>query len=192
MNHNEFKSRGKLLLGACGAISVVHLCSWITFLRMSFCENIQVILTKQASKMINPWVVSQFTQNPTYTDFFEFGKPALHASLPAESDLFLIMPSTANTMGKVANGICDDLLTAAVMNARCPVVFVPFMNMEMWEKKAVQRNVRKLKEEGYHVFYELKQNYKISDGAQVMSVGMDLDKLVIKLKRLIIQNDPTH
>lgn len=187
MSDEKCKENGKLLLGACGAISVVHLCMWVTFLRMSLCGNIHVILTKQAAKMINPWSISQFTQNPTYTDFFSeaSSRYAPHVALPTDSDLFVILPATANILGKAANGIADDILSSAILNSSCPTVFVPHMNLDMWNKKSVQRNVSQLQEDGYHIFYEVLENFKISTGNQSLGVGMDLHKLIIKLKRLI-------
>ncbi|MEK4250363.1 flavoprotein [Paenibacillus sp. FSL W7-1287] len=185
MNVNNEKSNFHILIGACGAISVVHLCSWINFISTSLSANITVILTKQAQRMVQPTSVTQFTHNPTYTDFFFDDVVAPHVTLPARSDLFLILPASANILGKAANGIADDLLSTAIINSNCPTVFVPFMNLEMWNKKSVQRNVKQLKDDGYYIYHERQINLKVSTGEQVESIGYDLSKLIIKLKRII-------
>jgi len=185
-----FKKNGHLLIGSSGAVSVVNLYSWIVFLKQSVCENIQVILTKQASQMINPQMVSQFTGNQTFTDLLSSNHnfKAPHVSLGKWADLFLILPSTANILGKAANGIADDLLSSTIIYAECPTVFIPSMNLNMWNKKVVQNNVNKLKEYGYHIHYQINENYVVASGVMELGLTIDIEKLGIKLSRIINGN----
>jgi phosphopantothenoylcysteine decarboxylase/phosphopantothenate--cysteine ligase len=113
--------------------------------------------------------------------------PAPHVSLPDWADLFLVLPASANIIGKAAHGIGDDLLSSAVVAATCPVAFVPSMNMQMWNKPAVQRNVRQLTEDGYHVFAGVQEGFRGSTGKMEECIGIDINQIGIKAMRLLKQ-----
>lgn len=186
MNIEKFKEQGHLLIGACGSISILNLFQWIVLLQETFCKNIKVILTDQAQKFVNPDIITQFTGNKTYTDFFSTDEKAAHVELSKWADLMLILPSTSNLIGKVANGISDDLLTSTIINANCPVVLIPSMNITMWNKKAVQRNIKTIIDDGYHIIYDiLDSSYKISSGQNEIGIGIDPKKLIIRLSRIV-------
>ena len=74
-----------------------------------------------------------------------------HISIAQKADVFLIIPATANIIGKIANGIADDMLTTTIMATTSPVIFVPAMNNKMYENKIVQNNIEKLKQYGYKI-----------------------------------------
>ena len=86
-----------------------------------------------------------FLQNVDYKDYIKKNKPINHISLADIADLFLICPATANIIGKIANGIADDLLSTAIMATNAPVLICPAMNVKMWKNPIVQENVKKLR-----------------------------------------------
>jgi phosphopantothenoylcysteine synthetase/decarboxylase len=87
------------------------------------------------------------------TDLFDPGAPLTvgHVEITDAAQALLVMPATANILGKAAAGIADDAVSAAILAAACPVVFVPNMNERMWHHPLVRRNVRTLKDAGYHL-----------------------------------------
>jgi phosphopantothenoylcysteine synthetase/decarboxylase len=117
-------------------------------------------------------VMQAVTQGGVYVDFDDVpDATAPHVELATWADVILVVPATANFLGKVANGIADDLLTTTLLAASCPVVIVPVTNTAMWSKPAVQRNVAQLREDGYEVV-EPKEGVSLADGrAEAGSLG---------------------
>ncbi|MBN1587363.1 MAG: hypothetical protein JW937_08075 [Candidatus Omnitrophica bacterium] len=113
--------------------------------------RVPVILTSSGSQFVTPLSLRTFSGEPVYTDLWESqaGEDPLHITLAGSADLILVAPCTANILGRVANGICDDLLTCVIFASQAPVLFAPAMNVHMWEHPAVKRNVAVLKEWGY-------------------------------------------
>ncbi|KEO84424.1 flavoprotein [Tumebacillus flagellatus] len=189
---SEAKREIKLLIGASGAISVLNLHQWIAYLKKNLVHDIRVILTDTAAEFVNPEIISSFTGHPAQTS--ELGDPnfpAAHVSLPEWADLFLILPASGNVISKAAHGIADDLLTSAILAANCPVVFAPSMNMQMWRKPAMQRNVQQLQEDGYHVFVGPEQEgFRVSTGRPDASIGIDIGHIGIKMMRLLRTQKP--
>jgi phosphopantothenoylcysteine synthetase/decarboxylase len=192
MNAMESKREIRVLIGASGAISVLNLHLWIAYLKKNLVQDIRVILTDTAQEFVNPQIISSFTGHPTYTsELDDPAFPAAHVSLPEWADLFLILPASANMIGKAANGIADDLLSSAILAAVCPVVFVPSMNLQMWNKPAMQRNIQRLQEDGYHVLAgPVQEGYRVSTGRQEESIGIDISQIGIKLMRLLRAQEP--
>jgi phosphopantothenoylcysteine decarboxylase/phosphopantothenate--cysteine ligase len=109
-------------------------------------------MTENAQKFITPLTFQTLSGNPVVTDPFtlldqtEIG----HVALADLAELIVILPATANIIGKIANGIADDFLSTMVMASKAPVLIVPSMNVNMWESRALQRNVEMLVERGFH------------------------------------------
>lgn len=188
MSVSEKKRDRKLLIGASGAVTVLNLHLWIAYLKQHLFEEIRVIMTDTATEFVNPQIISSYTGFPTHMK--ELGTstefPAPHVSLTEWADLFLILPASSNVIGKAANGIADDLLTSAIMAASCPVVFVPSMNLQMWNKPVVQRNIKLLQEDGYHVAVgPIKEGYRVSTGQYEEGLTIDIAQVGIKLMRLL-------
>ncbi|MDD5155947.1 MAG: flavoprotein, partial [Candidatus Omnitrophica bacterium] len=116
-------------------------------------ENIavSVVMTPEAQELINPLVFQSLSGNKVYCrmfedpDAWEIG----HVSLAQKADLVLIAPATANIIGKIASGLCDDLLSCTVCATQSPVLICPAMNENMYKNSIVQENIRKLKSSGY-------------------------------------------
>ncbi|SHF31685.1 bifunctional phosphopantothenoylcysteine decarboxylase/phosphopantothenate--cysteine ligase CoaBC [Caloramator proteoclasticus] len=114
--------------------------------------NVYVIMTESATEFVAPLSFQSLSQNYVVVDMFEDPKTweVEHISLAEKADVFVIAPATANVIGKIANGIADDMLTTTVMATKAPVLIAPAMNTNMYENKIVQRNIEFLKSMGYY------------------------------------------
>lgn len=141
-----------IVLGATGGIAVHYLPELIGTLRWRHLVNVRVIMTEAATRFITPLTLETASGNPVSVDMFQATRewPVVHIQLARLADLVLVAPATANTIGKVALGLADNLLTAVVMATTAPVVFAPAMNDRMWANPIVRENVAKLKRLGYH------------------------------------------
>lgn len=139
-----------VVIGVTGGIAVYKTLDVISALRKKNID-VRVIMTESASKFVNPLTFQSLSQNMVVTDMFEEPKAfeIQHISLAQRADLMLIAPATANIIGKVANGIADDMLSTTIMATKAKVVFAPAMNTNMYENKIVQSNIEKLKSHGY-------------------------------------------
>ena len=108
-------------------------------------------MTKSATEFVTPLAFQSLSQNMVATDMFAEPKAfeIQHISLAKRADVFLVVPATANIIGKVANGISDDMLSTTIMATRAKVIFAPAMNTNMYENVIVQDNIKKLKKHGY-------------------------------------------
>lgn len=139
-----------VVIGVSGGIAVYKALEIISLLRKKDIEC-RVILTKSATEFVTPLSFQSLSQNMVITDMFDEPKAweIQHISLAKKADLMLIAPATANIIGKVANGISDDMLSTTIMATKSKVIFAPAMNTNMYENKIVQSNINKLKEHGY-------------------------------------------
>lgn len=139
-----------VVIGVSGGIAVYKTLDIISALRKKDID-VRVIMTDSAVKFVNPLTFQSLSQNMVVTDMFAEPKAfeIQHISLAQKADLMLIAPATANIIGKVANGIADDMLSTTVMATKAKVVFAPAMNTNMYENKIVQDNIEKLKRYGY-------------------------------------------
>lgn len=136
--------KGKnIVIGISGGIAGYKICDLIRLLvKDGF--NVEVIMTKSACEFITPLTIQTLTGNPVYTELFSLIKESKigHISLAEKADCMVIAPATANVIGKIANGIADDLLTTTIMATKSPVLIVPSMNKNMWENPIVQGNIK--------------------------------------------------
>lgn len=141
-----------IVVGITGGIAAYKACSIVSFFKGQG-ANIDVIMTKNACEFITPLTLETLSGNKVVIDMFK--RPdyidVKHISLAKKADLFLIVPATANIIGKVANGIADDMLSTTIMATKAPVIFAPAMNNGMYENPIVQHNLEKLKSYGYKI-----------------------------------------
>lgn len=143
---------GKLiLLGVTGSIAAYKAANIVRLLVTQGAE-VKIVMTPLAKQFITPLTLATLTKNPIYVDFFnpENGEWNSHVSLGIWSDAYLIAPATANTIGKMANGIADNLLLTSYLSAKCPVFVAPAMDLDMYAHSAVQKNIETLKSYGVH------------------------------------------
>jgi len=139
----------KIILGVCGSIAAYKAALLIRLLVKAGAE-VQVIMTSDAANFITPLTLSTLSKKPVLVKYFEpnTGNWNNHVELGLWADLFLFAPASANTLAKMANGQCDNLLTAAYLSAKCPVYFAPAMDLDMWKHPATLNNVQKLQSYG--------------------------------------------
>jgi len=109
--------------------------------------EVQVLMTEAAKEFVTPLTFSTLSGKPVLSDFFakSSGSWNSHVDLGRWADLFLVAPATASTIGKMANGLCDNLVTTTYLSAKCPVIVAPTMDLDMFGHPAMQENLRKLK-----------------------------------------------
>ena len=136
----------KILLGITGSIAAYKAAFLVRLLVKSGAE-VKVIMTKAAEDFIGTVTLSTLSKNPVYIDFIKPDGSGMwnnHVELGNWADLMIVAPASANTIAKMANGICDNLLLATYLSARCPVIFVPAMDLDMYSHPATSANIQKL------------------------------------------------
>ncbi len=140
------------VVGVTGSIAAYKSAQLVSDLVKEGCE-VHVIMTKNALNFINPITFETLTGRKCLVDTFDrnFEYSVTHVSLSQKADVFMIAPASANIIGKIANGIADDMLSTMVMAAKCPVLIAPAMNKYMFMNSIVQENIEKLKRHGYQI-----------------------------------------
>jgi len=145
--------RGKqIVLGVSGGIAAYKAVELLRLLTKAGAE-VQVVMTRNAREFVGPLTFQTLSGNPVHTELFNLvqEREIGHISLADRADLCIVAPATANVIGKVANGIADDLLTTTLMATKAPVLFVPAMNVNMWENPLCRENCERLQHHGYHL-----------------------------------------
>ncbi|MFD2286528.1 bifunctional phosphopantothenoylcysteine decarboxylase/phosphopantothenate--cysteine ligase CoaBC [Pedobacter petrophilus] len=134
-----------IILGVCGSIAA-YKSAFLVRLLIKAGANVKVILTSDGANFITPLTLATLSKNPVYTQYFEeeTGVWSNHVELGLWADLILIAPISANTLAKLSTGICDNLLTAVYLSAKCPVYVAPAMDLDMWKHKTTQANIEKI------------------------------------------------
>jgi phosphopantothenoylcysteine decarboxylase/phosphopantothenate--cysteine ligase len=144
-------SNKNIVLGVCGGIAAYKACELTSRLKKQN-ANVDVIMTKSAAEFVTPLTFQSLSLNQVVTDMFE--KPKYweieHISLAKKADIIVVAPATANVIGKLANGLADDMLTTTVMASKAIKLIAPAMNTNMYENELVQKNIETLKQLGYH------------------------------------------
>ncbi len=138
-----------ILLGVTGSIAAYKSASLIRLLIKAGAQ-VQVIMTSDAKEFISPLTLSTLSKNPVYSEFIknDNGEWTNHVDLALWADLFLIAPASANTIAKMANGICDNLLLATYLSSKCDVVFATAMDLDMYKHPSTIKNINSLKSFG--------------------------------------------
>lgn len=148
----------KILLGVTGSIAAYKACEIVRRLQEANFD-VTVIMTKEAEQFIAPLSLAVLSGHKVYRDMFDENDNAWqmgHIVLNRNADALLIAPATANIIGKIANGLADDLLTCTAMATQVPVFIAPAMNREMYNNSIVKGNVEKLEKNGFKFIYPVK------------------------------------
>ncbi len=137
----------KILLGVTGGIAA-YKAAFLVRLLVKEQAEVRVIMTEAAKEFITPLTLSTLSKNPVESVLVSNDTWNNHVELGMWADVFLIAPLTANTLGKMVNGICDNLLLATYLSAKCPVVVVPAMDLDMYQHPTTQHNLQKLQSFG--------------------------------------------
>jgi len=140
-----------ILIGITGGIAAYKICELIRMFKRAN-ANVRVVCTPNALNFVTKLTLQNLSQNEVGVEEFniENFKPE-HISYADEADIMVIAPATANTIGKIANGICDNLLTSVACAFSKPMIIAPAMNCGMWDNEFVQKNILKLKNSGCHI-----------------------------------------
>lgn len=138
-----------ILLGVCGSIAA-YKAAYLVRLLIKGGASVQVIMTQEATNFITPLTLSTLSGNPAIVSYFdsESGVWNNHVHLAAQADAIVIAPASANTLAKLANGICDNLLSAIYLSAKCPVFLAPAMDLDMWAHPTTRSNISRLQQTG--------------------------------------------
>ena len=174
----------EIIIAVTASIAIYKACEIIR--RLKVCGySTTAVMTKEATQLIRPVVFRSLTGNKVHYDLFE--EPDSwqieHISLAARAGVVLVAPATANIIGKIACGICDDLLTCTICATKAPVILCPAMNNNMYANKAVQRNIRQLKQDGYKFIGPVKGH--LADGSLGLGHLADVDKIVKAVKKVL-------
>lgn len=141
-----------VVLAVTGSIAAYKIATLARMLKKLHC-NVHVLMTQNATNFINPITLETLTQNKCLIDTFDrnFQYSVEHVALAKQADLVMIAPASANVIGKIANGIADDMLTTTVMACPCKKMVSPAMNHNMYHNPIVQDNIEKLRKFGYEI-----------------------------------------
>ena len=149
----NYMLKGKtVVLGVTGSIAAYKIANLASAL-VKLHADVHVIMTQNATNFINPITFETLTSNKCLVDTFDrnFQFNVEHVSLAKKADVFMVAPASANVIGKIANGIADDMLTTTIMACKCKKFISPAMNTNMFENPIVQDNLKKLEHYGYEI-----------------------------------------
>lgn len=195
----------KILLGISGGIAAYKTATLVRlFIKAG--AHVQVIMTPASKDFVTPLTLSTLSKNPVYSSFYdeseENEKWNSHVELGLWADLMLIAPATANTLSKMANGICDNLLIATYLSAKCPVYFAPAMDLDMYIHPSTLESFNKLEQFGNTMIPAEKGELasglsgegRMSEPENILAfLEADLEsKLPLKGKKILITAGPTY
>ncbi len=135
----------KILVGVSGGIAAYKTPLLVRLLVKAGAE-VKVVATNAAFHFVTPLTLSTVSKNPVISEFSDIdGSWNSHVELGMWADVFVVAPATSNTVGKMANGLCDNMLLATYLSARCPVILAPAMDLDMYQHPSVQNNIEVVK-----------------------------------------------
>lgn len=178
----------RLLVGVSGSIAVLNLPTYLVALRATFAAEVRVIMTGGAARLLPPSTVALVCDEVLLDEDPTVQKRPGHIELANWADMFLVLPASANTLGQVANGLAHNLLTTTVLASRTPVIFCPNLNRTMWSKKAVQRNLQTLAEDGHLVVEpEHAPAYEVGTGEMTDTLVLPEPDVLVRHLRGMLQ-----
>ncbi len=141
----------KIIIGITGSIAAYKAIQLISDL-MKKDFHVEVMMSESATQFVTPVCIQSLTKRKVYVDTFDDENPAIitHVDIVKDADLFMVVPASAHTIAKLANGLADNMLTCAFLAATCPKLIAPAMNVHMYENPITQRNIQILKELGVY------------------------------------------
>ena len=192
-----------ILLGVCGSIAS-YKSATLTRLLVKAGANVRIIMTREATHFITPLTLSTLSKNPVLINYFDpdSGVWNNHVDIGLWADLMIVAPASANTLAKFSNGLCDNLLSAAYLSAKCPVFFAPAMDLDMWQHPATQKNINTLISYGNQMikpaYGELASGLigegRMAEPEDIMSfISTEIKKkLPLKNKKALVTAGPTY
>mgnify|MGYP006140203883 FL=1 len=140
----------KIVLGITASIAAYKSIQLVRLLTKAGAE-VRIVMTKDAKEFVSPLVLSTFSHHPVWIEFHEGNVWNNHVELGLWGDVFIVVPATCNTLSKMANGLCDNIVLATYLSARCPVIVAPAMDEDMFLHPATQRSLELLRSYGNRV-----------------------------------------
>lgn len=140
----------KIILGITASIAAYKSIQLVRLLTKAGAE-VRIVMTKDAKEFVSPLVLSTFSHHPVWVEFQEGNVWNNHVELGLWGDVFIVAPATCNTLSKMANGLCDNIVLATYLSARCPVIVAPAMDEDMFLHPATQRSLELLRSYGNRV-----------------------------------------
>ena len=139
----------KIILAVCGSIAA-YKAAFLVRLLVKEGAEVKVVMTQAATEFISPLTMATLSKNECHLDYINSTKTNWnnHVELALWADIMLIAPASANTLAKMANGLCDNLLLAVYLSARCPIFIAPAMDEDMWKHPSTKNNIEKIKSFG--------------------------------------------
>jgi phosphopantothenoylcysteine synthetase/decarboxylase len=180
-----------VLVAVTGSPAALAMPQNVLLLRQAFVRRVRVIMSHGAQRFVPAYTMRLFAGSWVHTDTYGTTDDVLipHLDLTKDIDLMLVMPATANAIGKAAHGICDDLVSSAVVASPAPVVLVPAMNGRMWTSRAVQNNVALARELGYHVV-EPGSGFQLVDLTESTGMMPPLEQVLTELMDVVASARP--
>lgn len=196
--------KGKnILLGITGGIASYKIATLTRLLKKSG-ANIKVVMTPAAKEFITPLTLSTLSENPVYSEFAsrQTGEWNSHVELGLWADIYVVAPATANTIAKMANGICDNLLLATYLSAKCPIFIAPAMDLDMFKHPTTGKNINTLKTFGYTIIDAVEGELasrllgkgRMEEPEKIVEIIHAFFKTnqILKNKKVLITAGPTH
>ena len=151
LRKNQFKNK-KIIVGVTGGIAAYKIPQLVRLLKKEGAE-VQVVVTEAAKSFVTTQTLSVLSENPVLSDFFKNsqGQWNNHVHLALWADAIVIAPAGANTLAKMAHGLCDNLLMSVILSSRCPVWVAPAMDLDMWTHASTQANIKTLTDQGVNI-----------------------------------------
>ncbi len=201
----------RIIVGVSGSIAAYKAVVLVRLLVKAGAE-VQVLMTPAATAFVSPLTFATLSKRAVLTSVISEEGWNNHVELGLWADAFVIAPATANTLARLAHGICDDILAAVYLSARCPVLFAPAMDVDMWAHPSTQANVRLLESYGNEIIPvgegELASGLngagRLAEPEEIMAAlsrklgsaataGVDEDKATrLSAKRVLVTAGPTH
>lgn len=184
----RIKRARRMLVCATGAYICYGLPRIILHLLRHFADDVQVVLSRSAAKMVSPYSLEVASRNRVFVEMDDCGDGVFvpHIELGRNVDLILVFPATVNILGKVANGIADELISALVLAAEVPVLFAPVSNPAMIDHPAVQRNIDRLKADGYLVLPPLPgPEVATREGMELLGENFPIPSLLLQMTSIL-------
>ncbi len=181
----------KILVGVSGSIAAYKSAMLIRLL-VKAGADVKVIMTDAAKEFITPLTLATLSKNPVCSSFTQ-GNEGIwnnHVELGLWADILLIAPASANTLAKCANGICDNLLIATYLSAKCPIFFAPAMDLDMYAHQSTLNNIEKLNSFGNHIIHATYG--ELASGLTGEGRLAEPEEIVLKLELFFNQNQKFH
>lgn len=191
----------KIILGISGSIAAYKIPMLVRLLLKKGAE-VKIVMTPSAASFVSPLVLSTLTKHPVLIELSSNETWANHVALGRWADLMIIAPATCNTIAKMANGICDNLLLAVYLSAACPVMVAPAMDEDMWNHPSLQQNLLKLK--SYQNIVLNTEHGELASGLIGFGRMLEIEKLIteidsffntkqrLKNKKALVTAGPTY